>query len=102
MISLESSTGDEFVHLNEYKFDKSKLLVIKRTPKRRKISVGGWDKVMVEGYDEHTLWDVSSLNVSRIRVDTYEFISGMDLAGQTTFESMAWEISYLTQLVTQL
>ena len=102
MISPELIIGVEVIHLNEYKFDKRKLLVIKRTPKKRRISFGGRNKVMVEGYDKHTLWDVSGPNVTRIGVETSTVIVVMDLEGHTTFEFVTQDISRLTQVVAQL
>ena len=56
----------------------------------------------MEGYDDHTLWDVFVPDVSRIEVENSSIIIGMALVGQTTYEYMAWEIGHLTQLVDQL
>ena len=80
MIPPELSTVDEVFHLSEDKFNKRKLSVVKRTLKKRKVSIGGRDKVEVEGYDEHRLWDVSTPKVSIVEVKTSIIIVGMDLA----------------------
>ena len=45
--------------LSEYKFDHSRLVVVKRTPKRKKALIEVIEKVVMEGFEESTLWDVS-------------------------------------------
>ena len=49
--------------LNEYKFDWSRLVVVKQTPKRPKILVGSIEKPTVEGFEESTLWDIAGPEV---------------------------------------
>lgn len=44
--------------LSEYKFDRSRLVVVKRTPKHKRGLIRGVDKALVEGYEESTLWDI--------------------------------------------
>ena len=67
--------------LSEYKFDRSRLAVVRRTPKRRKTLVKGVEKVVLEGFEESTLWDISGPKVARVGVETSAVIAGMALAG---------------------
>lgn len=50
--------------LNEYKFDRSELVVVRRTPKHRKTLVGGVEKVMLEEFEESTLCDILGPDVA--------------------------------------
>lgn len=92
---------EEVIPLSEYKFDHSKLAVVKRTPKHKRILIGGAEKPLIEGYEESTLWDISGPYVSCVGVETSAMIVGMALVGQLSSEAMEKEILYLKQLVTQ-
>lgn len=81
--------------LSEYKFDSSRLMVVKRTPKRKKALVGGIEKSMLEGVEEITLWDVSGSYVARVGMETLAVIAGMVLVGQLSPEVMEKEIAHL-------
>ena len=67
--------------LNEYKFDRSRLAIIKRTQKHRKALVIWVEKDMMEGFEESTLWDISIPDVTQLGVETLVMIAGMALAG---------------------
>lgn len=67
--------------LSKYKFDRSRLVVVKRTPKRKRALIGGAEKDFVEGYEEIILWDVSSPDVVHVRVETSTLIVEMALVG---------------------
>ena len=51
----EAETQEDVIPLSEYKFDQSRLAVVKRTPKCRKTLVGGVEKDVMEGFEESTL-----------------------------------------------
>lgn len=46
---------DDVVPLSEFKFDRSCLAMVKRTPKHRKILVGGLEKPITKGFEESTI-----------------------------------------------
>lgn len=87
--------------LNEYKFDRSRLAVVRRTLKCRKTLVGGVEKSMSEGFEESTLSNVLGLYVARVGIETSIVIAGMALVGQSSKEAMEKEISCLKQSTTQ-
>ena len=70
--------------LSEYKFDGSHLEVVKRTPKCRKTLIGGVEKVVLEGFEESTLWDISSPYVAQVGVETSVVIAGTALIGKSS------------------
>lgn len=86
---LEHEIQEEVIPLSDYKFDRRKLAVVKRTPKHKRTLVGVAEKALIEGYEESTLWDMSSLDVARVGVETSAMIVGMALAGQSSSEAMA-------------
>ena len=88
--------------LSEYKFDHSRLVVLKRTPKLKIALIGGVEKALVKGYEESTLWDISGPDVACVGVETSTIIVGMALVGQLSSEAMVKEIVRLKQLVTQM
>ena len=90
-----SKTQEDVMLLSEYNFDQSHLTVVKRTPMHRKALVGGIEKLVMEGFKESTLWDISGTDVARVGVETSVVISGMALAGQSSTETMAKEIACL-------
>ena len=92
-IEPESKNLEDVVPLSEYKFDWSRLAVLKRTLKRQNILVGSLGKQKMEGFESSTLWDISSLDVARVGVETLAVIVGMALVGQTSIEAMAKEIT---------
>lgn len=49
-IEPRSRDLDDVIPLNEYKFDKSCLAMVKRTPKHQKIDVGGLEKPVTDGF----------------------------------------------------
>ena len=92
---------DDVVPLCEYKFDRSYLPVVKWTPKKWKILVGGLEKPVTKGFEESTIWNIAGQDVARVGVKTSVVIVGMALIGQTSTEAMAKEITHLKQSVTQ-
>lgn len=70
--TIEPGSGDldDVIPLNEYKFDKSHLVVVKRIPKCRKILVGGLKKPFTEGFEESTIWNIVGQEVSQVSVET--------------------------------
>ena len=92
-IELELENLKDAVPLSEYKFDQSHLAVVKRTPKHRKILGASLEKPTIEGFEESTLWDISGPDVTRVGVETSVVIVRMALAGQTSTEAMAKEIT---------
>ena len=56
---------------------------------------------MIEGYEDSTLWDISSPDVACVGVETSTMIAGMALIGQSSSETMAKEILLFKQLVAQ-
>ena len=99
--TIKPISGDlnDVVPLCEYMFDRSRLVVVKRTPKDRKILVGNLEKAITEGFEESTIWNIAGQYVTRASVETLTVIAGMDLAGQTSTEAMAKEITLLKQSV---
>ena len=91
----------EVIPLSEYKFDRSRLVVVKRTPKCKRTLIGGTEKALIEGYEESTLWDISGPDVAHVGVETSFVITGMALIGQLSSEAMEKEILCLKQLVVQ-
>ena len=81
--------------LSEYKFDRSQLAVVRRTPKHRKTLVRGVEKDVLEGFEESTLWDISNLDISRVGVETSSVIKGMVLIEKSSTEAMVKEITHL-------
>ena len=77
----EHETQEEAIPLSEYKFDQTKFVAAKRTPKHKRSLIGGVEKALIEGYEKRTLWDISSLDVARIWVDNFVVIANMALAG---------------------
>lgn len=67
--------------LSEYKFNQSRMAVARRTPKCRKTLVGGVEKVVLEGFEESTLWDISGPDVVQVGVETSVVIARMALVG---------------------
>ena len=55
----------------------------------------------MEGYEESTLWDISSLDVSQVGVKTLAMIARMPLADQTSMKAMVKEITRLKRSATQ-
>ena len=101
--TIEPGSGylDYVVLLSEYMFDRSHLAVVKRTPKRRKILVGGLEKLVIEGFEESTIWNIAGQDVARVGVESLIVIVGMALADQTSTEAMAKEIAQLKQSMAQ-
>ena len=93
--------SEESIPLSEYKFDHSKLVVVKRPPKHKRTLVGGVEKALIEGYKKSTLWDISGPDVARVGVETSTMIDGMALIGQSSLEAMEKQILNLKQLVVQ-
>ena len=83
--TIEPRSGDldDVVPLSEYKFDRSRLAVVKRTHKRQKVLVGGLEKPVTEGFEESTIWNISGPNVARVGVDTSTVITGVSLTNET-------------------
>jgi hypothetical protein len=50
---------DDVIPLNEYKFDKRCLAMVKQTPKCRKIDVGGLEKPVTDGFEQSTIWNIA-------------------------------------------
>lgn len=90
------------IPLSEYKFDKNRLTIVKRNPKRKKNFVEGKERVSIEGYDKHTLWDLLVHDIAWVGIETSVVIAGMAMAGQSSSEAMAKEITHLNHLVPQL
>ena len=88
-IEPESGDLDDVIPLNEYKFDKSHLAVVKQTTKRWKILMGGLEKPATEGFEESTIWNIAGHDVPWVGVKTSTVIVGMVLTGQTSTEAMA-------------
>jgi hypothetical protein len=86
---LEHEISEEVIPLSEYKFDRSKFFVIKRTPKQKRTLVGDAERALIEGYEESTLWDISGQDIARIGVESSVVIEGMAMAGQSSPEAMA-------------
>lgn len=84
---------DDVIPLNEYKFDRSHLVVVKRTPKCQKILVGGLEKPVTEGFEESTIWNIASQDVTWVGVETSTVITGMALIHHTSTEALAKEIA---------
>ena len=101
--TIEPRSGDldDVVPLSEYKFNRSRLAMVKRTPKHWKVLVGGLKKPVTEGFEETTIWNISSLDVARVGVKTSAVIVGMALAIQISTEAMAKEITRLKQSTAQ-
>ena len=57
-IELGSRDLDDVIPLNEYKFDKSLMAMVKWTPKCRKIVMGGLEKPVTDGFKESTIWNI--------------------------------------------
>lgn len=87
------------VPLSEYKFDKRRLVVVKRIPKRKKTFVEGKERVSIEGYDEHTLWDISGHDIAWVGIETLVVIIGMAMKGKSYCEAMSKDITILNHLV---
>ena len=79
--------------LSEYNFDRSKLVVVKRTLKRKRSLIRGIEKVVIEGFEESMLWDVLGPNVAHVSIETSVVIVGTALTGQSSSEVMAKEIA---------
>ena len=92
-IEARSESLKDVMLLSEYTFDRSRLEVVKWTLKCQKILLGSIEKLIVEGFEESMLWDMSGSDVTRIGIQTLTVIVGMALAGQTSTESMEKEIS---------
>jgi hypothetical protein len=92
---------DDVVPLSEYKFDRSHLAVVKRTPKRQKVLVGGLEKPVTKGSEESTIWNIAGQDITRVGVETSIIIVKMAFAIQTSTEAMAKEITQLKHSTTQ-
>lgn len=79
----EYETQEDVMPLSKYKFDRSRLVVIKRNPKHRKTLVGGVEKVVMDGFEESTLWDIFVLDVARVGVETSIVIARIALTGKS-------------------
>ena len=88
--------------LSEYKFDRSRLVVVKRTSKCSKSLIEGVEKFVVEGFEESTLWDISGPDIARVGVEALAMIAGMALARQSSIEEMIKEIDCLKQFASWL
>ena len=84
----EHEIPEEAIPFSEYKFDHSKFMVVKRTPKRKTTLVGGVEKALIKGYEESTLWDILGPDVARFGEETSAVIDGMALIGQSSSEAM--------------
>lgn len=67
--------------LSKYKFDRSHLAVVKRTLKHKKTLFRGVEKVVMEGFEESTLWDIFGPDVAWVGLETSTVIVGMALGG---------------------
>ena len=101
-IEPRSRDLNDVILLNEYKFNKNHLAVVKQTSKCQNILVGGLEKPVTKGFEESTIWNVTGQDVTRVRVKISAVITGMTLTGQTSTEAMAKEISRLKQSTTQV
>ena len=101
--NLESGSEDldDVVPLSEYKFDRSRLAMVKRPPKRRKVLVSGLEKPVTKGFEESTIWNISGPDVAWVDVETSTVIVEMALTKQTSTEAMVKEITWLKQYVVQ-
>lgn len=72
---------EEVMSLSEYKFDHTQLVMVKITPKRKKALVRWIEKVVLEVFEEITLWDVSGPDVAQVGVENLAVITGMALTG---------------------
>lgn len=97
-----SGNLDNVIPLNEYKFDQSHLVMVKRTPKCWKILLGGLEKPITEGFEESTIWNIVGQDVTRVGVQTSVVIAGMALTGQTSTEAMEKEIARIKQFAAQV
>lgn len=100
-LELGSGDLDDIVPLSEYKFDRSSLVVVKRTPKRWKVLVSSLKKPITEGFKESTIWNILGLDVTQVGVETSVVITETALAGQTSIEAMAKEITWLKHFAVQ-
>lgn len=98
---LEHEAQEEVMPLTEYKLDHGQLVVVKRTLKRKRALIGGIEKDVIVGFEGSTLWDMSSLDVAWVDVETSTVIVEMALIGQSSSKAMAKEIFGLKQSATQ-
>ena len=84
----EHEIPKEAIPLSKYKFDHSKLAIIKWIAKQKRTLVGGAKKALIEGYKESTLWDISGPDVAHVGVENSVVIAGMALVGQSSSEAM--------------
>ena len=85
----ECKAKEEVMPLSEYKFDRNRLAMVKRTLKQKRALIGGIEKVVIEGFEESMLWDVSGLDMSQVGVETSVVIVKMALVRQSSLEAMA-------------
>ena len=101
-MELRSESLEDVILLSKYKFDRSHLVAVKWTLKRRKVLVGSIEKPSVEGFKESKLSDISCLDVAQVGIETSTLIVGMALAGKSPTEEMAKEIAWLKQYAAQV
>ena len=63
--------------------------------------MGGLEKLVTEGFEESTIWNIAGQDVARVSVETSAVIARMALAGQTSTKAMTKEIAWLKQSTTQ-
>ena len=98
---LEHEAQEEVMPLSQYKFDRSQIVVVKRTLKHKRALIGGIEKDLTESFEESALWGMSSPNVPQVSVETSIVIVEISLVGQSSFEDMAKEIAWFKQSATQ-
>lgn len=62
----------------------------------------GAERMLIEGYQKNTLWDLSGKDIAWVMVETPIIIEGLAMARHLSLESMEKEITRLKQLVSQL
>jgi hypothetical protein len=55
--------------------------------------VGGTERVLIEGYEEITLWDLSGEDIGRVGVETSIMIEFMAMEAQSSSKAMEKEIT---------
>lgn len=62
--------------------------MVKQTPKRNKTLMEGTKRLLIEGYEDNTLWDLSGHDIAQARVKTLVIIAGMAMARESSSKAM--------------